>query len=959
MAEHERLAGVTAPSGTVTFLFSDIEGSTKRWARDREAMQQAVRTHDRLMREAVTAHGGYVFKTIGDAFCVAFATPKSAAASAIDAQRALASAEFSAVDGIHVRMALNTGTADERDGDYFGPTLNLVARLLTLGHGGQVLLSADTTALVRHDLPVHASLADLGEHELKDIEGRARVYQLVAPNLRRDFAELRSQQALQPWLVPEARRTRYFIGRDELLDRLRQQLKGRHRAALSGLGGIGKTQTAIEYAVRHRSDYPNGVFWVDAETVGGLTSGFVEIAKALQLPAAASNDHEDAVKAVLAWSNRADGWLLILDNVEDRSEVRRFVPERDKGDVLITSRESVFAELGLPRAFDVGELDRDESVRFLLARTGRNDAGPEDRSFAVELTAELGNLPLALEQAAAYIAETGATFNTYLSAFRKRRVSVLEKSVGLVAHDTVAVTWRANFEAVERASPSAADVLRLSAFLAPDAIPFELFLTGAQLLGEPIAEGLAEGDDLAMAGVLRPLARYSLIRPDVASRSFGVHRLVQEIAAAALPEAERRTYIERVVCALDASFPVDTLADWVRCERLVLHVASIERWVDDSVGRHGEFGRVLYDAAWFLWERARYAEAQPLFERAMAIREKALGPEHPDVAVSLNALAILYRDQGRSAEAQALFKRALAIRENALGPDHIDVAQSIQGLAVVHFEQGRYSEAQPLLERTLAIRENALGPDHAEVGKSLNGLANLHYLQGRYAQAQALFERSLAIWENALGLEHPNVARNLNGLANLYRIDGRYAEAESLHERALAIREKALGVNHPDVAVSLHNLAELQRDQGRYAEAEPRYQRALAIWEKALVPDHPNVAEALTGLANLYASQQRHAEAELLFVRALGIWERALWPDHQALVETLVGFASLRKEQGRIAEARDFYERALVTKERTYGADHPALSEIRNRIDALRAIPPHRLDASREGSPLGTPHLSP
>jgi len=980
MAEGERVGDVTVPIGTVTFLFSDIEGSTKRWARDRAAMQDALRVHDRLMREAVVTNGGYVFKTMGDAFFAAFAGPDAAAAAALDAQRALAAADFSAVDGLGVRMALNTGTADERDGDYFGPTLNFVARLLPLGHGGQVLLSAGTAALVRRDLPPHATLVDLGEHTLKDIDGYERVYQLVAPGLRRDFPELRSQQALQPWLVPEAMRTRHFTGRDDVLDQVRRQLLERHRAALSGLGGVGKTQAAIEYAIRHRTEYPNGVFWIDAETVGGLTSGFVEIAKALQLPAAESNDQEEAVKAVLARLNRIEGWLLILDNVEDRSEVRRFVPERDKGDVLITSRESVFAELGIPRVVEVGELDREESLRFLLTRTGRKDDNGADPSSAGELAAELGNLPLALEQAAAYIAETGVTFASYLTAFRKRRLSLLERAVGLVAHDTVAVTWTANFEAVERASPAAADALRLSAFLAPDAIPYELFLNGAHLLGQPLAQALADPDDLAMAEVLRPLARYSLIRSDAASRVFGVHRLVQEIATAALPEAERRAYVERVVCALDATFPEVAHTSWVQCERLVRHVASIDRWVDDSVGRPETFGRVLNDAGKYLWERGRYAEARPLYERALAIREEALGPDHSDVAQTLNSLALLHRDQGRYAEAQLLYEHALAIGEKAVEPNNPDIALSLNGLAILHFDQGRYAEAQPLFERGLAIREKVLGPDHPDVAKSLNGLASVHTDQGRYAEAQPLIERGLAIREQALGLDHPDVASSLNSLGNLHREQGRYAEAQPLFERALGIREKALGPDHPGVAVSLNNLAAVHNDRGRSAEAQPLYERALGIWEKALGPDHPHVATTLNNLAehhriqgrvaeaerlyqralpiyehalgsdhpdfaltlislaNVYMDQQRYAGAELLYERALGIQERALGSDHRRLTDTLVGFASVRKQQGRVADARDLYERALVIKESVYGADHPEVTEMRNTIDTLRAV---------------------
>ncbi len=970
-------AKVPVPSGTVTFLFSDIEGSTQRWGRDRAAMQEALRVHDRLMREAIAAHGGHVFKTMGDAFCAAFATPESAAAAALDAQRAMRATDFSAVDGLRVRVAINTGTADERDGDYFGPALNRVARLLTLGHGGQVLLSRMAAGLVRENPPLQATLADLGEYALKDLEGHERVYQLVAPDLQRDFPTLRA--ALErAWLVPDAMRTRYFTGRDDLLARLRQQLIERHRAALSGLGGVGKTQTAIAYAVRHRAEYPDGVLWVTAETMSGLTSGFVEIAATLRLPAADSNDHDQVVTSVLAWLNRTDRWLLILDNVDDRREVQPFVPARGRGDLLITSRESVFPELGIPRALELRDLDGNEAVAFLLARTGRDDADSTDRAAAAELAGELGNLPLALEQAAAYIAETNVAFAAYLSAFRKRRVTLLEKASGLTAHDTVAVTWAANFEAVEQVSPAAADVLRIGALLAPDAIPFELFFDGAQALGGSIAEALADPDDLAMAEVLRPLARYSLIRSDATLRTFSVHRLVQEIVWTAVAEAERRTYIERAVCALDAAFPEVEFSTWLQCDRLVPHVIAVARWVALCAVHSDAVGRILNQTGFYLRERGRYKEAEPLCEQAVAIREGMLGPEHIDVATSLNGLANVYSDQGRYVEAQARYERALAIREGALGPDHPEVALSLNGLANVYWYQGRHADAKPLLEGALAIRERALGPDHLDVAVTLNGLANVYWYQGRYAEAQSLYERALAIRERTLGPDHPDVAVSVNNLAGVYWYQGRYAEAQSLYERALAIRERALGPEHPDVALGLNNLASVYSNQGRhadakplleralairertlgpdhphvamilknladvycyqgrYAEAQPLQERALMISERALGPNHPDVAFSLDGLASVHAKQGRFAEAESLYERALATRERSLGPDHADAVDSLVGLAALRKDQGRNAEAALLLEQALAIKQRTFAANHPELAEIRSSLDALR-----------------------
>ena len=350
-----------------------------------------------------------------------------------------------------------------------------------------------------------------------------------------------------------------------------------------------------------------------------------------------------------------------------------------------------------------------------------------------------------------------------------------------------------------------------------------------------------------------------------------------------------------------------------------------------------------------------YAKAEPLYQRALKIDEKALGPDHPDTATALNNLAELYRVHGRLRQGRTALSARLKIREKALGPDHPDTATSPQqsGASCID-SMGDYAKAEPLFQRALKIREKALGPDHPDTATGLNNLAELYRSMGDYAKAEPLFQRALKIREKALGPDHPDTATALNNLAaavsipwvitpkpnrsfsarsrsmrkpsapitqtpprpstiwrQLYHSMGDYAKAEPLYQRALKIREKALGPDHPDTATALNNLARLYYSMGDYAKAEPLYQRALKIEEKALGPDHPDTATALNNLAELYRSMGDYAKAEPLYQRALKIKEKALGPDHPDTATALNNLAELYYSMGDYAKAEPLYQRAL------------------------------------------------
>ncbi|WP_324616405.1 tetratricopeptide repeat protein [Lusitaniella coriacea] len=354
-----------------------------------------------------------------------------------------------------------------------------------------------------------------------------------------------------------------------------------------------------------------------------------------------------------------------------------------------------------------------------------------------------------------------------------------------------------------------------------------------------------------------------------------------------------------------------------------------------------------------LYRQGQYAAAIPLARRALSIREKVFGPEHPSVATSLNNLAELYQIASNYAAAEPLFRRALSIWEKTLGAEHPRVAIGLNNLASLYWYMGNYPAAESLFQRTLAIQEKVLGSEHTDVARSLNNLAEVYRVMGNYRAAELLFQRAIAIKEKALGAEHPDIARSLNNLAALYQIMGNYRAAEPLFRRASAIWEKAFGAEHPDVAASFNNLALLYRAMGDDGAAEPLLQRAISIWEKALGIEHPDIATSLNNLAALYQDRGDYDAAELLFRRAIAIDENVYGQDHPEVAADLKNLSLLHRAQNDIPRATEFLQRGTDIEEKNLSLIFTAGSESEKRayMKTLSGTTDYAISLHIQGAP--------
>lgn len=602
-------------------------------------------------------------------------------------------------------------------------------------------------------------------------------------------------------------RNPFFTGREKLLEQLHRQLQTKGitalaQAAIHGLGGVGKTQTAIEYAHRYRKHY-RFVLWVGAEQEASLAAAYLSIARELELVEPRA-DLETAQQAIKAWLSSEEGWLLVFDNADEPGLLRAYLPSvRMGGKVLLTSRAKIFTDVGINEPFRVQTMEPEEAVKFLLTRTKREEAGA-----AAELSTELGYLPLALEQAAAYVDTVAVSFSAYLASFKKRRLQLLEK--GKPSGDypaSVATTWNLSFAQVRKASAASAELLTAASFLAPDSVPIEIFTLGGSELGDLLAEGLkaAAEDPLVYWELLAPLERYSLVErlPDEA---FKIHRLTQEVVKDSLGKEGRRSWAERVVRALDATYPGVTFENWKLCERLQPNAKLALRLARTYNLELAEAGHLLHNAGWFAFDRGDTGSARILQECSLALYERLLGAEHPNTLGSSNNLANTLRVLGDLAGARKLQEKTLETQERVLGTEHPDTLGSRNSLAVSLRDLGDFDGAKRLQEQTLESRERLQGAEHPDTLTSRNNLAIILTDLGDLPGAVRLHDQTLKILERVLGAEHPLTLVSRNNLAGVLWSLGDREGARKQVEQTVKIQERVLGTEHPDTTSSTWNL---------------------------------------------------------------------------------------------------------------------------------------------------------
>ncbi|HEX3357446.1 MAG TPA: tetratricopeptide repeat protein, partial [Tepidisphaeraceae bacterium] len=638
--------------------------------------------------------------------------------------------------------------------------------------------------------------------------------------------DVSKRPAGKPIHLPYASLGTLFKGRDDFLTQLDKSLKqtpAGHAAAIvgkaiHGLGGVGKTRLAVEYAWRHVAEY-SALLFVPAETPEAMNRNLAGLCAVLDLPEQKATDDAVRMKAVLDWLENQPGWLLILDNLDTREATIAAEKMLDKlhgGQVLFTGRFTQFNRRVESLPLDV--LEPDNAVQFLLDRTPHRRKTPDEAVQVRAIVQDLGNLALALEQAGAYIDLHRLTFAQYQEQWKNNHDKVLgwfdEHLMDYPA--SIAMTWQTS---VDRLSESARNLLNRLAWLAPEPIP-------ESLLDTPV-----EGTQLdQQRDALADLASYSLVTRDRETPTFTIHRLVQDVTRQNLKDDDENKAMKQALNWLDDAYvgsAVD-VRNWPTLEPLTSHARAVAECAE-SVQIADPTARLLNQIAILLNTKALHREAEPLMARVVVILEKNFGVDHPNVARALNNLAQLLQATNRLEEAEPLMRRALSIDETSYGQEHPDVARDLNNLAQLLQATNRLEEAEPLMRRALSIDEASYGLEHPEVAIDLNNLASLLQDTNRLGEAEPLMRRALSIDEKSYGPKHPKVAIRLNNLATLLQATNRLREAEPLMRRALSIDETSYGPEHPDVARDLNNLAQLLQATNRLEEAEPLMRRALSI----------------------------------------------------------------------------------------------------------------------------------
>ena len=889
------------PSGTVTFLFTDIEGSTRLWEQHPEAMRPALARHDALLRGAIEANNGYVFNTVGDAFCAAFANPGDALAAALAGQRALHAADWGEVGAIKVRAALHTGVAEAQSGDYLGLPLSRVARLLGAAHGGQTLLSQVTEELVRDHLPAGVSLRDMGERRLKDLTSHEHIYQLIASDLPAEFPPLRTLDLRRNNLPAQATS---FVGRQQELATLLQLLRrpSLRLLTLTGPGGTGKTRLSLQAAANLLDEF-EGVYFVALATISAPSLVAPAIAQTLGVKEEAGQSQRDALKAYL----HDHQTLLVLDNFEQvvtaaplLNELLQAAPRLK---LLVSSREvlHLYGEqeygvppLALPDLKNMPGLDQLEQYAAIALFTARANAARYDFALTSDNAAavagictRLDGLPLAIELAAARVK---LLTPQHILAELDHRLKLLTSGArDLPARQRSlrgAIDWSYNLLTAAEQQLFA----RLAVFVGgftPEAVEavcgdpvailnFGLAESGATHEDSQTAKSDLQNPKLAVFDILGSLVDKSLLR--------------QEAGADAAP---RFMMLETI-----REYALERLAD-NRAGRYAMQKA-ISEYAAERLAASGEEEQLRHRHAEFYSALAKLAESKLRGSRQAEWLAR-LQQEHDNIRAALGWLLQSNQTDAALRLAGAMGRFWYVRNYLTEGRNWLDAAlkgqaanaqlraKALTEAGRLAWIQGDYAIAEPLLQESLSIKYAIA--DQQSIPDSLTLLGGIAWSQGNYTQARTQYEAVLAI-QRVSGDEW-GVAASLNNLGLIALVTKDYAAAHTMYAASLTTFRKL--DDKRSIASLLTSLGFVVIQEDEHEEAVMLLQEAIAIFEE--LGDQRGVAAAISGLSESYAKQQDLSSAVDTSKRGLRLYHAI--GDKSGIADTFVrmaGYATTERQ---------------------------------------------------------------
>ena len=966
---------MSLPAGTVTFLFTDIEGSARLWEQHPEQMRSALARHDALLREAIARHDGHVFKMVGDAFCAAFSTAPDGLQAALAAQQALLAESWPEPVTLKVRMALHTGAAEQREGDYFGQPLNRVVRLLATGYGGQVLLSEVTHDLCREALPPFCSVQNLGEHRLRDLSRPETVYQLRHSALPSEFPPLRSLEFL-PNNLPVQLTS--FIGREKQIEEVKSLLARTRLLTLTGSGGCGKTRLSLQVAAEVLEQFPDGVWVVELAPLAGPTLVAQTVASLLGI----KEQTGQPLVQTLPESLSSRRLLLLLDNCEHllaacvslASALLRSCPHVK---LLATSQEALgiageqtyrVPSLSLPdprKILTVEALSQYEAAHLFLERAMlvKSDFVIRDQTAPAvgQLCSRLDGIPLAIELAAARVRSLSVEeINTRLGD--RFRLLTGGDRAALPRQQTLRAAMDWSYDLLSERE--CVLLSRLSVFAGGWTLEAaEAVCTGEEIEDWEVLDLLTELVDksLVVAETQAGNSRYRLLET---IREYAWERLEQreeveemrgrhrdyflaraEEVAPKLMGAEQGVWLERLESEHDN---LRTALAWCSAEEdgaeagLRLAFALLRFWdvrghysegrayLTEALGREGAAGRTteraraLHGAGALAISQGDYAVARTLFEESLSIRRE-LGDKQ-SIAASLHNMGSMAYSQGDFAQARSLFEESLAIRREV--GDRPGIATSLHNLGNMAFSQGDFGQARALYEESLALfREMG---DKWGAAQVLNNLAMVAWSLSDYGAARALCEQSLATYRE-LGNKR-GIAFALGNLGMLARDQGEYEQARAFQEESLGICRELK--DKRGIANSLHNLGNVIYSQGDFGQARALYEESLALFRE--MGDKWGAAQVLNNLGMAAYRRQDYETARTLYEESLAICRDL--SDKRGIAETLEAFAPLKATQSQPERAARLWGAAEALREALHSPLSPNEREEYDRnVTAARA----------------------